>query len=100
MGGKCGPYRIRRHDILRDIVNYHALKLDNSNVKIEQQVNGDSNTRPGDIYHNHPDFDNGKPAFFNISVSTHYNPAQYTLQLLMLVQLLRSEKLRKIVNIF
>ena len=62
-------YRIRRHNALR---NYHALKLDNQNVKIER-VNGHSNTRPGDIYH--PDFDNGKPSFFDISVSNVLQPS-------------------------
>ena len=61
LGCSCGPYRISRHNALRDVI-YHALKLDNQNVKIEQRVNGDSNTRPGDIYH--PDFDNGKQCFF------------------------------------
>ena len=47
--------------------------MDNQNVKIEQRVNGDSNTRPGDIYH--PDFDNGKPSFFDISVSNVLQPS-------------------------
>ena len=68
----CGPYRIRRHDALRDVI-YHALKLDNQNVKIEQRVNGDSNTRPGDIYH--PDFDNGSHLIFDISVSNVLQPS-------------------------
>ena len=68
--------------------------MDNLNVKIEQRVNGDLNTRPSDIYH--PDFDNGKPSFFLIFLSPMYcNIAQY-LPLLMLVQTLRVVKFQKL----
>ena len=98
LGCSCGPYRIRRHNALRDVI-YHALKLDNQNVKIEQRVNGDSNTRPGDIYH--PDLDNGKQCFFlifDISVSNVLQPSTI-LPLLMLVQSPREEKFPKIINI-
>ena len=92
LGCSCGPYRIRRHDALRDII-YHTLKLDNQNVKIEQRVNGDSNTSPGD-----PDFDNGKPPFLIFLSQMYGTLAQYLL-LLMLVQSLRVEKLQKTINI-
>ncbi len=40
--------------------------MDNQNVKIEQSAGGPSYTRPGDVYH--PDFDNGKPAVFDVSI--------------------------------
>ncbi len=73
LGCSHGPYRIRRHDSLRDIV-YHALKVDNQNVKIEQSTGGPSNTRPGDVYH--PDFDNGKPAFFDVSICNTLQPGK------------------------
>ena len=46
--------------------------MDNQNAKLEQQASGNSNTVPGDIYH--PDFDNGKPALFDISVHNTLQP--------------------------
>ena len=57
IGCAHGPYRIRRHDALRNTI-FHTLREDNPNVLLEQRVSGDSGTRPGDIYH--PDFDNGR----------------------------------------
>ena len=60
-----GPLRTKRHDGLRDII-WHALHTDNSEVKKEQRIGGRDLHRPGDIYH--PDFINGKPAFFDITV--------------------------------
>ena len=60
-----GPFRIRRHDSLRDVI-WHALLQDNTTVCREQRITGDCHDRPGDIYH--PDFSNGKPSFFDISV--------------------------------
>ena len=73
LGCSHGPYRIRRHNALRDII-YHALKQDNQNVKLEQSAGGSSNTRPGDVYH--PDFDNGKPSFFDVSVCNTLQPGK------------------------
>ena len=67
-----GPTRTKRHDSLRDIL-WHALLTDNSDVKKEQRTGGqDSSHRPGDIYH--PDFINGKPAFFDITVRNSLQP--------------------------
>ena len=62
-----GPFQIRRHDALRDVV-WHALLQDNTTVCREQRITGDRQDRPGDIYH--PDFSNGKPLFFDISVQS------------------------------
>ena len=39
LGCAHGPYRIRRHDALRDVL-YHTLKADNQSVKLEQRING------------------------------------------------------------
>ena len=67
-----GPTRTKRHDSLRDIL-WHALLTDNSDVKKEQRTGRqDSSHRPGDIYH--PDFINGKPAFFDITVRNSLQP--------------------------
>ena len=57
--------RTKRHGSLRNIV-WHALHTDNSGVKKEQRIGGRDLRRPSDIYH--PDFTNGKPAFFDITV--------------------------------
>ena len=62
-----GPLRIRRHDALRDVV-WHALLQDNTTVCREQRITGYCHDRPRDIYMYHPDFSNGKPSFFDISV--------------------------------
>ena len=67
-----GPLRTKRHDSLRDIV-WHALHTDNSGVKKEQRIGGRNLHRPGDIYH--PDFTNGKPAFFDITVRNPLQPS-------------------------
>ena len=62
-----GPYHIGRHDALKNIL-FHALKQDNPNVHQEQGIDVDSRQRPGD-----PDFQDGKPMYFDISV---VNPLQ------------------------
>ena len=64
-----GPFRIRRHDALRDVV-WHALLQDNTTVCREQRITGYCHDRPRDIYMYHPDFSNGKPSFFDISVQS------------------------------
>ena len=64
-----GPTRTKRHDSLRDIL-WHALLTDNSDVKKEQITGGQDSS--GDIYH--PDFINGKPAFFDITVRNCLQP--------------------------
>ena len=60
-----GPLRVRRHNALCDII-YYALLEDNSEVRREQGVSGESSSRPGDVFH--PDFHNGHPTYFDISV--------------------------------
>ena len=60
-----GPLRIRRHNALCNII-YYALLEDNSEVRREQGVSGESSSRPGDVFH--PDFHNGHPTYFDISV--------------------------------
>ena len=62
---EVGPLRTKRHDALRDII-WHALLTDNSEVKREQRCSSHNHHRPGDIYH--PDFLDGKPGFFDITV--------------------------------
>ena len=75
IGCAHGPYRIRRHDALRNTI-FHTLREDNPNVLLEQRVSGDSGTRPGDIYH--PDFDNGRPTFFDVSICSSLQPGNIT----------------------
>lgn len=65
LGCGFGPLRTRRHNALCSIV-WHALLQDNANAKCEQRVTGDSQIRPGDVYH--PDFTNSRPTHFDISV--------------------------------
>ena len=65
-----GPYRIGRHDALKNVL-FNALKQDNPNVRQKQGIDVDSRQRPGDIFH--PDFHDGKPTYFDISV---VNPLQ------------------------
>ena len=62
-----GPYRIRRHDALRDTI-YQALLLDSKDTRREQRLSTDSQERPGDIFH--PDFYNGRPTFFDVAVTS------------------------------
>ena len=71
LGCGQGPLRIRRHDALCNIV-YHALSQDNSSVRREERIWGDNRDRPGDIFH--PDFDDGRPTYFDISVRHTLQP--------------------------
>ena len=71
LGCGQGPLRIRRHDALCNIV-YHALSQDNSSVRREERIWGESRDRPGDIFH--PDFDDGHPTYFDISVRHMLQP--------------------------
>ena len=57
--------RIRCHNALCDII-YYALLEDNSEVRREQGVSGESSSHPGDVFH--PDFHNRHPTYFDISV--------------------------------
>ena len=74
LGCSHGPYRIKRHDALRDVL-FYTLRQDNPNVLLEQRADGDSQSRPGDIFH--PDFDNGK-ATFDISIRNSLQPCNIT----------------------
>lgn len=66
-----GPYRIRRHNALRDIL-FHTLRQDNSSVAVEQRVDGSSSSRPGDIFHS--ELWNWKPTFLDVSVTNSLQP--------------------------
>ena len=55
----------RRHNALCDII-WHALLIDNKAARREQTCSGSSRARPGDIFH--PDFADGRPAFFDVTV--------------------------------
>ena len=71
LGCGSGPFRIRCHDALCGII-WHALLQDNPNASREQRVAGDSQRRPGDVHH--PDFLDGRPTFFDISVRNSLQP--------------------------
>ncbi len=51
---------------------FQALKMDSAATTKEQRLNGESQTRPGDIFH--PDFEDGKPTFFDITVCNSFQP--------------------------
>ena len=70
LGCAHGPLRIKRHDALRNII-WHALLMDDKGAAREQHC-GNSNNRPGDVYH--PDFALGKSAYFDVSVRSSLQP--------------------------
>ena len=72
LGCGNGPLRIRRHDAICDVI-WHALLQDHSGCKKEQRCSTDLD-RPGDVFH--PDFEFGKPAYFDVSV---HHPLQDSL---------------------
>lgn len=76
LGCGHGPYRIRRHDALRDIV-YEALLQDNRMTRREQRICGDSLDRPGDIFH--WDFNDGRATYFDVSVTNTLQPGSISL---------------------
>ena len=49
----------------------YILKQDNPNIHQEQSIHTESHQRPGDVLH--PDFKDGKPTYFDVSV---VNPLQ------------------------
>ena len=57
--------RIKCHDDLREVLFHHLLS-DNKGSKIEQRCSAENFKRSGDLYH--PDFLEGRPASFNVSV--------------------------------
>ena len=72
LGCSYGPLCIHRHDALTCIL-FHSMLLDNPGVLREQRVSGDNQSRPGDLYH--PDFCQGRPAFFDVSVRNTLSPS-------------------------
>ena len=70
LGCAHGPLRIKRHDALRNII-WHALLMDDKGATREQHC-GNTNNRPGDVYH--PDFALGKSAYFDVSVRCSVQP--------------------------
>ena len=78
-GDHCGQgtsWRTRRHDALWDIF-LHALLVDNVNCRREQQCSPDTNMPPSDVFH--PDFEQGSPTYFDVSVWNSFRP-QYIVQ--------------------
>ena len=71
LGCGHGPLHIRRHDVLCHIL-FQALLQDNPQVKREQRLSGSSGDRPGDIFH--PDFADGRPTYFDVSVRNSLLP--------------------------
>ena len=68
LGCGSGPMRIRQHDTICDVI-WHALLQDHSGCKKEQRCGSDLD-RPGHVFH--PDFQYGKPAYFDVSVRHPY----------------------------
>ena len=74
LGRGHGPLRIRWHDSIVNLL-YHTLSQDNSNVWLEERIWGATIQRPGDIYH--PDFSDGHPAYFDVSVRNTLQPGNH-----------------------
>ena len=68
----CGPLRIKRHDAVCDVI-YHCLLKENADTRRAQGCSTLSFDRPGDVYH--PDFSQGKPAYFDVSVRNLFDPS-------------------------
>jgi len=64
--------RIHCHDALVDIV-CHALSQSHPGVLKEQHVSSNDHSRPDDVYH--PDFQFGRPAYFDMSVRSTTQPS-------------------------
>ncbi len=65
----CGPLRIKRHEDVCDVI-YHCLLKENAGTRREQGCSTLFIDRPGDVYH--PDFSQGKPAYFDVSVRNSF----------------------------
>ena len=72
LGCSHGPMGIRHHDALVSIL-HHALLQDHPGTLKEQRASFDDNSKPGDIFH--PDFQNGRPAYFDVSVRSTTQPS-------------------------
>ena len=55
----------RRHNALCDII-WHALLIDNKAARREQTCSSNFKARSGDVFH--PDFVDGRPTFFVVTV--------------------------------
>ena len=71
LGCSQGPMRIRRHNALVNVI-YNALSQDHPGVLKEQRASHDHGSCPGDVFH--PDFQDGRSAFFDISVCSTTQP--------------------------
>ncbi len=68
----CGPLRIKRQDAVCDVI-YHRLLKENADTRREEGCSTLSFDRPGDVYK--PDFSQGKPAYFDVSVKNSFGPS-------------------------
>ncbi|XP_062518264.1 uncharacterized protein LOC134193447 [Corticium candelabrum] len=71
---ECGhdSLRSRCHNAIRDIV-YHTLLVDDAGSRVEECCSSTSFNRPGKVYH--PNFTNGKPAYFDVSIWNTMQPS-------------------------
>ena len=69
-----GSLRTRRHNLLCDVI-CNALVTDNKYAKRGQQCSSYDASHPGDIFH--PDFLDGRDAYFDITVSNSLQPSAY-----------------------
>ena len=70
-----GPERTRRHNALAEVI-FQALLVKNKDVVKEVRCSGSDESRPGDVFH--PDFLEGKPAYFDITVRNSLQPLYVT----------------------
>ena len=71
LGCGQGNCRTRRHDAFCDVI-FNALLVDNVNCRKVQRCNSNYNMRPGDVYH--PDFEQGLPTYFDLTVRNSLQP--------------------------
>ncbi|XP_062511254.1 uncharacterized protein LOC134187153 [Corticium candelabrum] len=72
LGCGHGPLRKKCYNAISEVI-WHALLVDNRDSKQEQKCGGESNNRIGDVFH--PDFLEGRPAFFDVSVRNSMQPS-------------------------
>ena len=66
LGCGFGLERTRRHNALAKVI-FQALVVENRDVMRKMRCNGSTESRPGDVFH--PDFLEGRPAYFDVTVS-------------------------------
>ena len=73
----CGQNNIktRRQDALCNVL-FHALLVDNGNCRKEQRCDNDTCARLGDIFH--PDFEQGRATYFDVTVRNTMQPSYVT----------------------